>query len=41
MAQFLVKAFKSLQNGIGFPVLLGILATLVLIGYLILYALVM
>lgn len=36
MAQFLVKAFKSLQDGGGFPVLLGILAALVLIGYLVL-----
>ncbi|WP_255376438.1 MULTISPECIES: hypothetical protein [Gluconobacter] len=41
MAEFIVKAIKSIQNGIGFPILLGILVLLVIAGYLVLYALVM
>ncbi|OAJ68652.1 hypothetical protein [Gluconobacter cerinus] len=41
MAEFIVTAIKSIQNGMGFPILLGILVLLVIAGYLVLYALVM
>ncbi|GEM17690.1 MULTISPECIES: hypothetical protein [Gluconobacter] len=40
MAQLMVKIFKSIQEGPGFLVLLGLLVAAVFVGYEVLHALV-
>ncbi|WP_283091791.1 hypothetical protein [Gluconobacter sp. Dm-62] len=40
MPGLIVKIFKSIQDGPGFLILLGILAVAVFVGYVILHALV-
>ncbi|MFT8807748.1 hypothetical protein [Gluconobacter sp.] len=40
MPEVMVKIFKSLQEGPGFLVLLGLVAVAVFIGYVVLHALV-
>ena len=40
MAQLMVKIFKSIQEGTGFLVLLGLLVAAVFVGYEVLHALV-